>query len=465
MCPKYTDTDRKNQSTSEQHSVNIPKATINIRGDLFEIVNSLEADLEKSRKQQCIARKILILLFAAGVVTGTAVGVYILVQYLMKPLIYQGSISLQDAEVTSRCNDTDNNEVATVPRRKVSFRINTENFLLEVQVEYKQEWLLTCHEGWNSAWGTLVCKHLGYIRLMQYKAVNLTNYRLNHTQGFAQIPLAQTTSTKDIWQIRHKCLSGHVVTLKCSECGSRSKSSRIIGGSDVALGRWPWQISLYLNNKHVCGGSIVAPNWIITAAHCVHNYRSPQVSSWSVLAGIISHSSVEQKGSVSTVEKIIYHQKYDDRSHDYDIALMKLDKPLNYSDSIRPVCLPQYDQDLAAGSECWVSGWGHTHPDNTHMPRILKEALVPLINTKKCNSSCIYNGDITPRMLCAGYLDGKVDACQGDSGGPLVCQTDYTWRLIGVVSWGMGCAEPNRPGVYTKISSFLDWIHNIIEDD
>ncbi|XP_040181956.1 transmembrane protease serine 5 [Rana temporaria] len=465
MCQKYTDPDRKNQSTSEQHSVNIPKATINIRGELFEIVNSLEADLEKSRKQQCIARKILILLFAAGVVTGTAVGVYILVQYLMKPLIYQGSISLQDAEVTSRCNDTDNNEVATVPRRKVSFRINTENFLLEVQVEYKQEWLLTCHEGWNSSWATLVCKHLGYIRLMQHKAVNLTNYRLNHTQGFAQIPLAQTTSTKHIWQTRRECLSGHVVALKCSECGSRSKSSRIIGGTDVTLGRWPWQISLYLNNKHVCGGSIVAPKWIITAAHCVHNYRSPQVSSWSVLAGIISHSSVGQKGSVSAVEKIIYHQKYDDRSHDYDIALMKLDKPLNYSDSIRPVCLPQYDQDLAAGSECWVSGWGYTHPDNTHMPRILKEAMLPLISTKKCNSSCIYNGDITPRMLCAGYLDGKVDACQGDSGGPLVCQTDYTWRLIGVVSWGMGCAEPNRPGVYTKIASFLDWIHKIIEDD
>ncbi|CAI9618960.1 unnamed protein product, partial [Staurois parvus] len=144
------------QGTLEQHSVNIPKTTINIKGDLFEIVNSLEA--EKSRKQQCSARKILILLFAAGVVTGTAVGVYILVQYLMKPLIYQGSISLQDAEVTSRCNDTENNEVATVPRRKVSFRINTETFLLEVQVEYRQEWLLTCHEGWNSAWATLVCK-------------------------------------------------------------------------------------------------------------------------------------------------------------------------------------------------------------------------------------------------------------------------------------------------------------------
>ncbi|XP_072282341.1 transmembrane protease serine 5 isoform X4 [Pyxicephalus adspersus] len=411
MCPKHTDTDRKiwDQSYLEQHSTHIPKTTIDIRGDLFEIGNSLEA--EKSREQRCSIRKILILLLAAGIVTGTAVGVYVLVQYLMKPLIYQGSVSLQDAEVTSRCNDTDN-EVSTIPSKKVSFRINTENFLLEVQVEYRQDWLLTCHEGWNSAWATLMCKRLGYIRLLHHKAVNLTNFRLNHTRGFAQIPFAQTTSTEHIWQTRRDCVSGHVVALKCSECGSRSKSSRIIGGSDVALGRWPWQVSLYLNNKHVCGGSIVAPKWIITAAHCVHNYRSPQVSSWSVLAGITSHPPVRQKASVSAVEKIIYHQKYDDRSHDYDIALMKLEKPLNYSDSIRPVCLPQYDQDLPAGAECWVSGWGHTHPDNTHMPRSLKEAMVPLISTKKCNSSCIYDGDITPRMLCAGYLDGKVDACQ-----------------------------------------------------
>ncbi|KAG9482196.1 hypothetical protein GDO78_011087, partial [Eleutherodactylus coqui] len=343
-----------------------------------------------------------------------------------------------------------------------SFRINTENFLLEVQVEYRQEWLLTCHERWNANWGTRICRHLGYIRLMHHKAVNLTSTRLNHSQEFVQVPHGQTTAPEHVWQTRRGCLSGRIVALKCSECGSRSKSTRIIGGRDVALGRWPWQVSLYLNNKHVCGGSIIAQQWIITAAHCVH--KSPQLSSWSVLSGIVSHSPVvRQQASSSAVEKIIYHRQYDDRTHDYDIALMKLEKSLNYSDSIRPVCLPQYEQDLPLGSECWVSGWGHTHADNTHMPQSLKEARVPLISTKKCNSSCIYDGDITPRMLCAGYLDGKVDACQGDSGGPLVCQTDYTWRLVGVVSWGMGCAEPNRPGVYTKIESFLDWIHKSIE--
>ncbi|CAJ0944832.1 unnamed protein product [Ranitomeya imitator] len=204
-------------------------------------------------------------------------------QYFMAPLVYQGSVPLQDADVSSSCNDTDN-EVTTVPRRKgwervirvISLllnrmaRINTENFLLEVQVEYREEWLLACHERWSADWGTHVCRHLGFIRLVHHKAVNLTSANVNHSQEFVQVPFGQTAAPEHIWHIRQGCRSGHIVALKCSECGSRSKSSRIIGGRDVSLGRWPWLVSLYLHNKHVCGGSIIAQQWIITAAHCVH---------------------------------------------------------------------------------------------------------------------------------------------------------------------------------------------------
>ncbi|KFV01190.1 Transmembrane protease serine 5, partial [Pterocles gutturalis] len=154
-----------------------------------------------------------------------------------------------------------------------------------------------------------------------------------------------------------------------------------------------------------------------------------------------------------------------------DIALMKLQVPLNFSDAIRAVCLPPSQQDLFPGTQCWVSGWGYTRPDQDHVSLLpslsplpaqvtetLKEALVPLIGTKKCNSSCMYAGELTARMLCAGYLHGKVDACQGDSGGPLVCQDQFTWRLVGIVSWGQGCAEPNHPGVYTNVAQLLPWI-------
>ncbi|CAN2388265.1 Transmembrane protease serine, partial [Pristimantis euphronides] len=378
MCPTYTDMGPQSQENKAHRKAYGSKTTIKIKGEGFEAMQPLET-----------------------------------VQYFMKPLVYQGSVPLQDAEV-----DASHGCKLDIHQAKSQSRICS-----------GPTWSNYCAPGYLA---NQVCQGMG-------------------------------EKQRSLCNVKRGCPSGHIVALKCSECGSRSKSPRIIGGRDVALGRWPWQVSLYLHNRHVCGGSIIAQQWIITAAHCVHNYRSPQLSSWSVLSGIVSHSPVKQQASSSAVEKIIYHQKYDDRTHDYDIALMKLEKPLNYSDSIRPVCLPQYEQDLPAGSECWVAGWGYTHPDNTHMPRSLKEAMVPIISTRKCNSSCIYDGDITPRMLCAGYLHGKVDACQGDSGGPLVCQTDYTWRLVGVVSWGMGCAEPNRPGVYTKIVAFLDWIHRSIE--
>uniref|UniRef100_A0A452GQ31 Uncharacterized protein n=1 Tax=Gopherus agassizii TaxID=38772 RepID=A0A452GQ31_9SAUR len=193
------------------------------------------------------------------------------------------------------------------------------------------------------------------------------------------------------------------------------------------------------------------------------SYRRPQVSSWLVFAGIIAHVSVPQQAGAA-VEKIIYHPRYDDRTHDHDIALMKLTTPLNFSNAVRAVCLPQYYQDFPHGTHCWISGWGYTTPEHgKQLQEMLKEAVVPLISTKKCNSSCVYSGELTPRMLCAGYLDGKVDACQGDSGGPLVCQDELTWRLVGIVSWGTGCAEPNYPGVYTKVAEFLDWIYQIIE--
>uniref|UniRef100_W5KRA8 Transmembrane serine protease 5 n=1 Tax=Astyanax mexicanus TaxID=7994 RepID=W5KRA8_ASTMX len=183
------------------------------------------------------------------------------------------------------------------------------------------------------------------------------------------------------------------------------------------------------------------------------SYRLPQVSSWVVYAGIVTRNTAKLAQYTGyAVEKIIYNKNYNHRSHDNDIALMKLRTPLNFSDTIRPACLPQYDHDLPGGTQCWISGWGYTQPDD-----------VPLISTKKCNSSCMYNGEITSRMLCAGYTEGKVDACQGDSGGPLVCQDDNVWRLVGVVSWGTGCAEPNHPGVYTKVAEFLGWIYEMIE--
>ncbi|XDV32502.1 hypothetical protein PO909_003297 [Leuciscus waleckii] len=393
---------------------------------------------------------------------GVVIGVWFIVKFLLRPYSAQSPASLGDTKDTSFCNITE--DISVTDPRKVFYRISVENSLLEIQLEKLQTWLPVCYERWNSSLGTLVCRQLGYLRLSKHKGVNLTDIGPNYTDGFVQITSEHQSNLESLWRFRGSCSTGKVIALKCFECGTRAKLPRIIGGVEATLGRWPWQVSLYYSNRHICGGSIITHQWIVTAAHCVHNYRLPQVSSWVVYAGIITSNSAklaEYQGFA--VERIIYNKNYNHRTHDNDIALVKLRTPLNFSDTIRPVCLPQYDHDLPGGTQCWISGWGYTQPDDVHIPEVLKEAPVPLISTKKCNSSCMYNGEITPRMLCAGYTEGKVDACQGDSGGPLVCQDENVWRLVGVVSWGTGCAEPNHPGVYTKVAEFLGWIYEIIE--
>uniref|UniRef100_H3BGS8 Granzyme M n=1 Tax=Latimeria chalumnae TaxID=7897 RepID=H3BGS8_LATCH len=397
---------------------------------------------------------------------------YISVKFLTKPAPHKGSVPLQDADQPGSCNITDN-DVTTMAPRKVYFRITTENFLLEVQMENKPAWLPACYERWNSSLGNQICRHLGQIRLMQHKGVNLTDIGPNYTQGFAQITHKQTTDIENMWHFRETCTSSKVVALKCYECGIRSKTARIIGGSDAMLGRWPWQVSLYHNSKHMCGGTIITHQWIITAAHCVYKTRIEPNASLPLRAPqMLPHAVTvprrlarDSPPALQAVILLLMNKLIDNFCHLQPLQNSRLLVTVNDTDTdiIRPVCLPGINQEFPGGTQCWISGWGYTRPDNFHIPDTLKEASVPLISTKKCNSSCMYDGEITPRMLCAGYPEGKTDACQGDSGGPLVCEDGNVWHLVGVVSWGTGCAEPNHPGVYTKVVELLHWIYEIIE--
>ncbi|XP_046718735.1 transmembrane protease serine 5 [Silurus meridionalis] len=420
-----------------------------------------------------VAVRVLAALCALGLLGGVIVSVWFIVKLLLKPTS-NTSTELEDTKETSFCNISDDSSVndsrkeVLTEKGSVFYRISAENSLLEIQLEKLQPWLPVCYDHWNSLLGTLVCRQLGYLRLTKHKGVNLTDIGQSYTDGFVQITSDHQSKLEHLWQFRGSCSTGKIIALKCFDCGTRAKVPRIIGGVDATLGRWPWQVSLYYHNRPTCGGSIITREWIITAAHCVSTLH--QDSSWVVYAGIVSRNAAKLAQYMGhTVEKIIYNKNYNHRSHDSDIALIKLRKPLNFSDTIRPICLPQYSHELPGGTLCWISGWGYTQPDNVYYALhssysdTLKEAQVPLISTKKCNSSCMYNGEITPQMLCAGHTEGNLDACQGDSGGPLACQDDNVWRLIGVVSWGTGCAEPNHPGVYTKVAEFLGWIYDIIE--
>ena len=161
---------------------------------------------------------------------------------------------------------------------------------------------------------------------------------------------------------------------------------------------------------------------------------------------------------VIAIEKIIIHSSYDKDGQDNDIALIKLKDPIKYNDRALPVCLPT--QDLSAGTECYISGWGALNEGGSG-PAVLHQAKVPLVNYNTCKN--MYRGygmDITPRMRCAGYTAGGIDSCQGDSGGPLVCKVGGRWHLMGVVSWGVGCARVGVYGVYAATVNLKSWILN-----
>ncbi|OXB79543.1 UNVERIFIED_CONTAM: hypothetical protein H355_000359 [Colinus virginianus] len=183
-------------------------------------------------------------------------------------------------------------------------------------------------------------------------------------------------------------------------------------------------------------------------------------SSWSVQVGFVTQQDTQVHPY--SVEKIIYHRNYKPKTMGNDIALMKLAVPLAFNGHIEPICLPNFGEQFPEGKMCWVSGWGAT-VEGGDTSDTMNYAGVPLISNRICNHRDVYGGIITSSMLCAGFLKGGVDTCQGDSGGPLACEDMSIWKLVGTTSFGVGCAEANKPGVYSRTTSFLGWIHEQME--
>ncbi|KAM7428099.1 hypothetical protein ABFA07_020874 [Porites harrisoni] len=246
-------------------------------------------------------------------------------------------------------------------------------------------------------------------------------------------------------------------------CGSRpSASSRIVGGSVARVNSWPWQVMLIrTSGSQFCGGSLVDPYWVVTAAHCISG-KSP--SSIKVKLG----AHYRTTGSVGTeqeigVAQIIRHESYNNPlSYSNDIALIKLLKPANLGVGVGLVCLSDMRYSLPfdnLNKKCWITGWG-TLSSGGSQPNTLMEAEIPLVSKQRCLTS--YPGKIDDSMLCAGLDAGGVDTCQGDSGGPLVCEFNGTWFLEGVTSWGYRCAYASKYGVYAKVRDLKAWLTNHI---
>ncbi|CAH1246044.1 OVCH1 [Branchiostoma lanceolatum] len=238
--------------------------------------------------------------------------------------------------------------------------------------------------------------------------------------------------------------------------------NRIVGGEGAVSSSWPWQASLQTSAGHRCGGTLINSEWVVTAAHCVDD--NPSANRYTIVLGkhhTYSSDVTEQRFSLS---QLIMHENYvSSPVPNRDIALLKLAQPATLNQFVGTACLPDgSDDNPSEGTTCVITGWGETQ--GTGDDDVLKQARVPLVSNANCRAA-YGNGEgrpITNFMMCAGYPEGGHDTCQGDSGGPLVCTRRGSWVLDGVTSWGEGCAVEGYPGVYTRVSSLLDWIEEKI---
>lgn len=285
---------------------------------------------------------------------------------------------------------------------------------LTVFDETEGTWRLLCSSRSNARVAGLSCEEMGFLRALAHSELDVRTAGANGTSGFFCVDEGRLPHARRLLEVISvcDCPRGRFLAAICQDCGRRKLPvDRIVGGQDTSLGKWPWQVSLRYDGAHLCGGSLLSGDWVLTAAHCFPD-------------------------------------------------------PLPLTEYIQPVCLPAAGQALEDGKMCTVTGWGNTQYYG-QQAGVLQEARVPIISNDVCNGPDFYGNQIKPKMFCAGYLEGGIDACQGDSGGPFVCEDSISrtprWRLCGIVSWGTGCALAQKPGVYTKVSDFREWIFQAIK--
>ncbi|XP_037632097.1 transmembrane protease serine 2-like [Sebastes umbrosus] len=336
-------------------------------------------------------------------------------------------------------------------------RLHGSSFLLQIYSTQSKNWRTVCSQGWTDQQGRAGCQQVGYSRGTYFKS---GQQQTDSDDGFLIVKSDFNPEASILQQLvlSDTCPNNSAVTLRCTDCGRGVNSSRSSGGQLASLVSWPWQVSLQVAGSHRCGGAIISPYWIVTAAHCVARSCSP--ADWAVYAGILDPLGTLFNPAYS-VSRVIAHEGFNSVTRRNDIALMRLSKPLDITASrnISPVCLPNVGLNISDPQNGWITRFGHTVNGDSGSPHLM-EAQVSLIDAADCNSSIAHNGRISQDMLCARETEAAAHMCHTNSSGPLVSLKDGVWWLVGDTIWGEHCTEQNKPGVYGNVTYFLDWIYH-----
>ncbi|XP_053307522.1 transmembrane protease serine 9-like [Spea bombifrons] len=297
----------------------------------------------------------------------------------------------------------------------------------------------------------MVSKHHKSLKLVQDERLEQLNLHQPHVFGLDSMNTSiRKAGLGDAERFPARFISKMYVLVIAALLGPVVRSqvlNRIIGGTECAPNSQPWQSALYYFDEHVCGGVLIDENWVLTAAHC--NLPSIQVR-----LGDHNLLVYEGKEQFNYAEKICPHKEFNPYTYTNDIMLLKLASPVSLNAYVQTI--PLGCPEVAEGASCLVSGWGTLTSPTATFPDALHCVNVNTFSTSVCQQA--YPSDeINDNMLCAGVMEGGKDSCQGDSGGPLVCDG----KLHGITSWGnVPCGEANKPGIYTKVCKYLNWIQD-----